>query len=65
MDIKEHANANAEPLLTPKDVAALAQLHPEVVRREIRRGNLKAHKLTGRLRISRTDYSRWLERNRH
>jgi excisionase family DNA binding protein len=53
-----------EPLYTPNDVADLASLHPEVVRREIRRGNLRAHKLTGRLRISRNDYLTWLERNR-
>jgi excisionase family DNA binding protein len=54
-----------EPLLTTNDVASLAGLHPEVIRREIRRGNLKAHKLTGRLRISRAAYQDWLKRNLH
>lgn len=53
-----------DKLYTPTDIAALAALHPEVVRREIRRGHLKAHKLTGRLRISRPDYLDWLDRNR-
>lgn len=63
-----YANGNGlpeEPLLTPNEVASLAGLHPEVIRREIRRGNLKAHKLTGRLRISRAAYHDWLKRNLH
>jgi excisionase family DNA binding protein len=65
MTTKSNAHhALDEPLYTPTDVAALASLHPEVIRREIRRGNLRAHKVTGRLRISRSDYLTWLEHNR-
>lgn len=62
-----NANTHAQPvqkLMTPNDVAALTGLHPEVVRREIRRGNLIAHKVCGRIRITHEGYLDWLDRNR-
>jgi excisionase family DNA binding protein len=54
----------AERFLTVTEVSALSQLHPEVIRRAIRRGELVAMKPCGRLRIRPSDYDAWLEGTR-
>jgi excisionase family DNA binding protein len=62
---REGCAANSpERLLTVFDVAELTQLHPEVVRREIRRGHLRATILCRRLRISPSDLQVWIDANR-
>jgi excisionase family DNA binding protein len=53
----------AEQTLTVDDVAGLARLHPEVVRRAIRRGELRASRLCGRLRVTTSDYHAWLKQS--
>lgn len=47
--------------LTVDQVGQLVQLHPEVVRRAIRRGELQASRLCGRLRVSQQDFLAWIE----
>jgi excisionase family DNA binding protein len=54
----------AEQLLTVDEVSKLTRLHPEVVRREIRHGRLRASRLCRRLRISTSDLQAWIEANR-
>ena len=53
-----------EQLLTVTEVSELAQLHPEVVRRAIRDGELRASAMRRRLRIRTSDYEAWVESNR-
>jgi excisionase family DNA binding protein len=48
-------------LLSPADIALRTGLHVEVVRRAIRRGELRAMKLRGQLRSTSKDYEAWLE----
>lgn len=48
-------------VLTVDDVAELVQLGPEAVRRAVRRGELRASKLGGRIRIRRDDVNAWIE----
>lgn len=55
---------NGDPLLSVDDVAELAGLHPEVVRRAIRRDELKASKLCSRFRIRPSDYEAWIDASR-
>ncbi len=47
--------------MTVDDVAELVQLGPEAVRRAVRRGELRASKLGGRIRIRRDDVNAWIE----
>lgn len=50
------SNTEADKLLTPKQVAALLQLHPVTVRRFINEGRLPAVRLGGKwLRIRQSD----------
>lgn len=53
----------AQQLMKVDEVGALAQLHPEVVRRAIRRGELQAVRLGKRLRVSEASYEAWISRN--
>jgi excisionase family DNA binding protein len=55
---------NPEPLLSVEQVSQLAGLNPEVVRRAIRSGELKASTLRRRLRIRISDYEAWIDSNR-
>jgi excisionase family DNA binding protein len=52
----------AEELLTVEEVARLAKLSAKTVWREIGRGNLRAHKLSGRWRIRTEDCQGWIDR---
>jgi|GEM_PF-7009786 len=47
-------------VLTAAELAEIAKVHTETVRREIRRGNLQAQRCGGQLRISKTEAQRWL-----
>jgi excisionase family DNA binding protein len=58
-----HAVASPPSYLTVDDVADLTKFHPEVIRRAIRVGDLKATKPCGRLRISIQELDRWLDRS--
>ena len=48
-----------QPLLSVKQVAALLNIHPEVVRRHIRSGDLQAVKVGKLFRISRDNVKKW------
>jgi excisionase family DNA binding protein len=53
---------NGDPeFLTVKEVAEIVRLHERVVRRAIRRGELRASKPCGRIRIRRADLEAWLK----
>jgi PTS system nitrogen regulatory IIA component len=52
----------AEELLTIEEVARFARLSSKTVWREIGRGNLRAHKLSGRWRIRIEDCQAWIDR---
>jgi excisionase family DNA binding protein len=52
----------AEELLTVDEVARLSKLSSKTVWREIGRGNLRAHKLSGRWRIRTEDCQAWIDR---
>lgn len=49
------------PLLTVDQVAELVQLDPETVRRAIRRGELVAARIGGRLRIRPEQVDAWVD----
>jgi excisionase family DNA binding protein len=53
----------AQQLMKVEEVGTLAQLHPEVVRRAIRRGELAAVRLGKRLRVTEASYEAWITRN--
>ena len=48
-------------LLTPDDVAEIAQLHPETVRRLMREGKIPGKRMGGSWRISVRKFEEWLE----
>jgi excisionase family DNA binding protein len=50
-------------MLTVEEVARHAKLAPKTVRREIERGNLRAHKLAGRWRVDPEDCQAWIDRS--
>lgn len=52
--------AEAPELMTPKQCAELAQLHPETIVRKCLSGELKATKPAGQWRIYAADFDRWL-----
>jgi excisionase family DNA binding protein len=47
--------------LTVAQVAERVQVHPNTVKNEIRRGNLKAWKIGNRLRIEESALQAWIE----
>lgn len=47
---------------SPADIAAIVGLNVAVVRRAIGRGELRAYKICGKLRICRSDFDEWLDR---
>lgn len=49
-----------ERALTPDQVADLVQLSAEAVRRAVRRGELRASRVCGRLRIMPADVEAWM-----
>jgi excisionase family DNA binding protein len=49
-------------MLTVDEVARLSKLSSKTVWREIGRGNLRAHKLSGRWRIRTEDCQAWIDR---
>ncbi len=49
--------------LTVDEVAALARVHPQTVRNEIRRGHLEAWKAGNALRIDPEAVERWKQRS--
>jgi len=49
-------------MLTVDEVAQLSKLSSKTVWREIGRGNLRAHKLSGRWRIRTEDCKAWIDR---
>jgi excisionase family DNA binding protein len=51
------------PLLSVEEVGRLSGLHPEVVRRAIRRLELRASKLCGRYRVRQEHFEAWIEEN--
>jgi excisionase family DNA binding protein len=51
-------------LMSPKQIAELSGFHEEVIRRAIRRGEIPASTLCGRLRVRLEDYQAWVEGNR-
>jgi excisionase family DNA binding protein len=60
------AQATPEPattLLTPVDVARLANVSLSTVRREIERGELRARHVGRQLRISPDDFAAYLDRD--
>ena len=48
--------------LSPQQVADIVGLNDAVIRRAIDRGDLRAHKLCGKLRIRSGDFEDWLDR---
>lgn len=50
-----------DELMTVAEVAQEAKLHIEVVRRAIRRGELRASKPCNRIRVKRNNFARWLD----
>ncbi len=50
-----------EPLLTVDEVAGLVKLDPEVVRRCIRDGELRASKLRGKFRVRPSAVDEWVD----
>jgi excisionase family DNA binding protein len=53
------SDTDDQPLLSVKQVAALLNIHPEVVRRHIRSGDLQAVKVGKLFRISRDNVKKW------
>jgi excisionase family DNA binding protein len=57
-------SGSAEQLLTPREVAARAQISYHAVLRAINAEELVASRLRGRLRVRRSDFDAWIEGNR-
>lgn len=51
-------------ILTVREVARQSKLSEKAVRNAIRRGELRASKLCGRLRVRETDYEEWFDLGR-
>lgn len=53
----------AGQMLSPAQAGAIVGLHPEVIRREVRRGHLRAHIVCRRIRIWPDDLHTWLDQH--
>jgi len=51
---------DARPLLSPREVAAIANVSRKTIYREVQRGALPAKHAGHQLRIDRDDLARWL-----
>jgi excisionase family DNA binding protein len=62
-----NVETSSDELLTPREVAEIAGLCRDSVYRAVRRGDLRAHKLSaarnGMLRIQASDVARWIAAN--
>ena len=63
-EVERRRTVVAQQLMKVEEVGTLAKLHPEVVRRAIRRGELEAVRLGRRLRVSEASYEAWIFRNK-
>ena len=52
-----------EMMYTPSQIAAVYQLHPRTISREIQRGNLRAESIGGELRIPASALVAWRRSN--
>ena len=52
-----------EMMYTPAQIAAVYQLHPRTISREIQRGNLRAESIGGELRIPASALIAWRRSN--
>lgn len=52
-----------EMMYTPAQIAAVYQLHPRTISREIQRGNLRAESIGGELRIPASALVAWRRSN--
>lgn len=52
-----------EMMYTPSQIAAVYQLHPRTISREIQRGNLRAESIGGELRVPASALVAWRRSN--
>ena len=50
-------------MLSPAEAGAIVGLHPEVIRRQVRLGQLRAHIVCRRIRIWPVDLNAWLDQH--
>lgn len=53
--------AKSKEFYSPQEISDMVDLHVAVIRRAVDRGELRAYKICGKLRISRPDYEAWLD----